>query len=899
MDEFSDDGFDDFDDSILQEIENNALQFTQAQKQAQSQVAPTGQAPPYEYGFDDDDLDDTEVVDERELQAAQPAVGGALPLPAQQPQRLGVGLVGQQQWNQQFPRPPIPPQPPQQRPGYPPRQQFPPPSRPQPQYPVPRTQYSPTQRHPAAALPSQRFHPGPLPQRPAPQPSQFARAPPPVTRPYPAQPTQALHGAHGAGAAQGNVLAALQDRLSALETELTASKGEAAILRSKYEKANAAHNDEVARLKKQNAENIAKQERTVEAALAAERTAATELQFARQDLREGLGRAKSRKKDGSTTPKKTKSWGIADGFDGVEMTGSPSKTQALKRKEGPAVVSQGERTPSKGKRKRPAFDSPTFALETHSDGVADESAPRPQIKAVSPRPVASHSDVPLDVSPRVPIPLLPCSYSQFTQFLKLALDHSIDHGQPLTFDFFSQFAFPSDPLRNFATLIFERLPLMGDSRDPMSLLVDFTDSLIDMWHQCLSERYHFPIYYIGTLISFTLQLHNGGVAPRIISSLIPVCTTTCRLVALPRFNSVDGDISGHPDNLIRQLSVDCTVPEVLSLLNLAAVGCLSPPADDPEANPNKPSPQVEFWRTVDMEFVIIMLSNKQPERWWFPMLSLLSTSVLPSSLGPMPSPISSTTYGEDNSGSPELVADAIIDRVSVCLVELPRWAPPGSAMELRVRLAVLDSLVLFSASPFCFREIARSDFAIQRLVTVLCWAIDQLYDVDHSFPVVRPSQEQQPSRSKPQAAESFGTDSFGEDTLMEIDRVFELKAEEEEEAFAARLEGLDIERDSDGCGGPHTPSLLCRVISQAVLLLHALVTDPRTSDVVDMVRQLGTSSGGSQRYLLTLARLSFAEEDLVLEAGIDAETAERAHDLLELAVTPDEGEEMRDLFGPE
>ncbi|KAK4446063.1 hypothetical protein QBC34DRAFT_412294 [Podospora aff. communis PSN243] len=871
MDEFSDDGFDDLDDSILEQIENNALQFTQAQKLAQSQAAPTQQRPAYEYGVEDDDLDDTVVIDERDLPPPPRPGGVAGALPAQQPQRLGVGL-GQQQWNRQFPRPAVPPQPlQQQRQAYAARQQFPPPRS---QFPS-RSQFTP-------ALPSQRFHPT-IPQRPGPQQSQFSRpTPPPVVRPYPPQPTQAAHGVHGAGPGQGNILAALQDKLAALETELTAAKGEAAILRSKYEKANASHDEEVARLKKQNAENAAKQERAIEAALAAERTATTELQFARQDLREGHGRAKSRRKDGSTTPKKTKSWGIADGFDGIEMTGSPSKPQAQKGKiAAPSVVAQGERTPSKGKRKRPAVDSPKFALETHSGDETRKSVPFPPLEAVPHRPAVGRNDLPLD-------------------FLKLALDHSIEHYQPLTFDFFSQFFLPSDPMRSFSTLIFEKLPKMGNAQDPCSLLVDFADLLIELWQQCLLERYHFPIFYIAALLCFTLQLHAEKVAPRIISSLIPVCTTTCRLAAMPRFNSVDGDISDHPDNLIRQLSVDCTIPQILLLLNLAADACLSPPIDDDDANPTKPTPQAQFWRAVDMEFVIIMLSTKQPERWWFPMLHLLSTSVLPTSLGPMPSPLSSS-YGESNVASPELVADAIIDRVSLCLVEQPRWAPPGSAMELIVRLAVLDTLVLFAASPFCFRQIAQSDVALQRLVTVLCWAIDQLYDADPGSSIRGPEPEPL-VRDDSRLNESFVTakeseDSFGEDTFMELERQYEHDARVE--AFEAMLEGLDIEDDDDDSRGPHTPALLCRVISQAVLLLHALLTDPRTADVVDMTRQLATSCGGSQRYLLTLARLSFAEEDLVLEAGIDAYTVERAHALLEMAVTPDEGEGMGELFGPD
>jgi hypothetical protein len=95
---------------------------------------------------------------------------------------------------------------------------------------------------------------------------------------------------------------------------------------------------------------------------------------------------------------------------------------------------------------------------------------------------------------------------------------------------------------------------------------------------------------------------------------------------------------------------------------------------------------------------------------------------------------------------------------------------------------------------------------------------------------------------------------------------------------------------------PDPMNLLYNIISQATWLLHLLVTDPRTSDVANTSAKLAASHGGSQRYFLTLARLNFAEEDLVIEAGIDAETVELAHELLELAVTPDEGEEISEMF---
>lgn len=364
MDEFSDDGFDDLDDEVLDQLEENAIQATQAQKPAPSQSQRQPQ-PPFarstlaaaafdDYSFDDD-LDDTVVINESEAQRPGPAVPPPqhrTPAPYAAPSRWNQHLAHQQTPNVQ-------------RPAYPPRSQYPVPARPN-----------------NAPGPSQRYPPGPTSQRPPPQ-SQFARPPPPPgSRAFPAQ-SQAIP----AGAGQHGIVAALQVRLSALEAELTASKGEAAIMRSKYEKAQITHDSEVERLKKQSAELVAKQERAVEEAIAAGRSAATELQFTRHDLREERGRAKLRKTDTtSTTPKKNRTWGMADGFDGLEISVSPSKAQGQRKKDSaPGVIPLMERTPTKGKRKRPAVDSPTFALETHSGdslfgtkgAAAEQILPRP------------------------------------------------------------------------------------------------------------------------------------------------------------------------------------------------------------------------------------------------------------------------------------------------------------------------------------------------------------------------------------------------------------------------------------------------------------------------------------------------------------------------------------------
>ena len=412
---------------------------------------------------------------------------------------------------------------------------------------------------------------------------------------------------------------------------------------------------------------------------------------------------------------------------------------------------------------------------------------------------------------------------------------------------------------------------MGHPEQPLSLVVDFIDLMIDLWQRCLSERYHAPIHYLASLIAYALQLNTISLAPHIIASLIPVCTTTCQLVALPRFNSVDGDISQHPDGMVRQLSGDGSVTHCLSLLCQAALGCLSPSTEDPEmAITLGSSQQIFFWKTVDMEFVIALLSLKQPESDWYGIISLLWTSVLPDSIGPMPNPITPTGYGKESlvdSQSRELAADAVVERVSICLAELPRWAAPGSAKELQVRLAVLNTLVVFAASPFGMRHIARSNATIQRLVAVLCGAIDRLYDVDPPLP----------------------DDDGGDRMEVDVDVVIPNGAGDDD------LD--DLVDGGNGECGQDLPTLLCRVISKAVLLLHTLATNSQTADSVSILTQVAASNGGSQRCLLALARLSFAEEDLVLEAGIDIDTVERAHELLELVVTPDEGEGMSDLFG--
>ncbi|TIC99425.1 hypothetical protein CH35J_004910 [Colletotrichum higginsianum] len=778
---FDDDDFDDLNDIALQELENNAIQFTQIQRKPDSpQPIDRSQVETYDdIEFEDDDLDDTEVTNELLPPLARPVADKTLTHHPPQPSRH-TALPPQQRWNP----PPAPANPPvlSSRPRYPP--------------PVP------SYVHPN---PSQRFATGPaIGTSYRPHPSPYLR--PPVSSRLVLQQSQSQ-----APAVVGNdVVAALQQRVNALESELNSTRGEVSIIRTNSTKAEQDHAAEVARLKKQNAEQAARQERAVEAAVAAERQATTELQFLQRDMKDASSRPRPRETapipaaPGTTTPKKTtKTWGMADGFDDMDIALSPSKTRGKTRDAGPVAVPLSERTPTKGKRKRPTVDSPVMALETHAEDIimVDEVATVPS--------AVRHSG---------PVPnTLPF------EFLQVILDHGSLHGEPPTFDILSRYSYPSDPATSFASLIFRELPLMGNPSNPVQLLIDFARHVV--------------------------------LVPQIIEELVPVLQQSIYMVAEARFKSIDGNISSDSNAEAMQQQVDTTY--ILSLLHASAAACATTLT---ETDNGVQTRQAGFWQLVTLDLVLILLTPKQRLDDIIGMLDMLCTSTLPSSIGPI-------IPGKE----PDSVARMVIDKVSLNLVDLPR-AASSTGQNHAVRCAVLRTLMAFARTPYGARQIAGHVSVIPRLVTALSELVDVLYDIPD--PVVNAVSGGGPTQARRDGAVSATPDNPRES--------------------ADGLGNDDDDDDDTDDGGRSGPSLL---ISQIILLLHTLVTDPNTANVANILQKLSVSHGGSQRYILSLSRLNFAEEDLVYEAAVDADTVDRAHELLELAVTPDEGDSIAASFG--
>lgn len=329
-----------------------------------------------------------------------------------------------------------------------------------------------------------------------------------------------------------------------------------------------------------------------------------------------------------------------------------------------------------------------------------------------------------------------------------------------------------------------------------------------------------------SLLSFTLQLSPGGVAPHILESLIRISVECCSEIAIPRLHHTG---PGDPtEATFVRFRATIPVSDILSLLYATALGCQICGSDS----------IAEFWDSIVVEFVLTMLSNKQALNDALVVMKLLCTSAFEGSIGPT---LHATRSNEE-------IASAIIDRVSFYLMNAQ--APGVDDHKLwTIRHTALQTLASFATSPFGMRELAKHKLAIPRIVIFLSWSIDELYDGEKTYNAYR-----LPPPSPP-------------------------LTEEDDALFASLIRA------------PDHSSEIQTLIAQTMLLLHTIVTDKANKEILDVSAKVAGFTGGSQKYLLSLARLNFAEE------GVSEETADLARELLEMIVTEEQGAELGEFFG--
>ncbi|CAK7267713.1 hypothetical protein SEPCBS119000_002691 [Sporothrix epigloea] len=895
MDDFSDDGFDDLNLAVLQELETKALQSFQTQQQAFGQLSVGRHAAAddidvellddVDFGIDPDadpdvnqDVDRADAAVLRELARvpAQLAYGGRLtaaaappplPLPAfSQRSHISVPLPPLNNRGISHNANPV------SSIGGPKASLYP----------------RPSQQLPPGAMPATQVKRSMPPPRPS-IPVRIGTSP--VLAPREGPPVAA---AAGIGDSDNTSVASLQARIRTLETDLLIARGKASMMESKNKVAQRKHDAEVARIKAQKDEELAKLRQRTEVAVAAQKSAATELEFAKQDLKEEVekgkkGRRNDRVENPATPRKNTTSrsnWNIPDGFEDVELLPSPSKSFGRRLRDAGVSVPAVERTPRKGKRRLNATDSPTKPLETIAIEDEDVFHGSPGMPAG-----ASQKSVPPNMAePPEDPPLV---------FLQEILDYRSQPGEPTTIELFSRYNFPSNKKQTLTYLIFQRIPSLEATQGTARLMLDFCQLVLGIWSQCLREKYYAPIRAIVSLMSNILMRNPIGLTPHIMAYLVPIAQETVYLVAAPAFGSAASSLSNHPDYNMRQLACEIDAGATMALLQLVAFGCLSQAQseEDTSATQNQPSQmpfsqmhratQTWFWSVMQFEFVLLMLSSKQAPEAFLSMLSLLRTSALPDSIGPITN---------DPSRDASVVASLIIDRISHHIEEPPRWASHSKYTEWDVRLAALGVLDCFAQSPFGRLSLAASDCTLPRLVGALFPAYGELSGRDLLDEPLHPpegylclpaSQIQSYGIGEFDLAQSLG---FKQDSttwaVTAIPTIMSRIATLVTDASSSQVPKNDGRLDQD------TTPLVLLYVSSVVYLLHSILTDPYTAPVANILSKLGDAANNLQGfYLLTMARLGFCI-DPMLCGGLSTDTCKLAMELFKLAVTTEQDAEF-------
>lgn len=233
-----------------------------------------------------------------------------------------------------------------------------------------------------------------------------------------------------------------------------------------------------------------------------------------------------------------------------------------------------------------------------------------------------------------------------------------------------------------------------------------------------------------------------------------------------------------------------------------------------------------FWKKMEFDFTLMMLNKNQPLPEIMLVLQMLGSSAMPDSFGIV----------ADSPEKQSMLEGHTIDRLTTLLFEQPE-APPGepaytdpevTALQIET-IRVLNGLAITKHGS---EALARHRTAIGRLVRLLHVQVTKLYDL-------------------PPASLNI---SNGTIHSMEPSTIQELST---------------------------------TLINLTVRLIYHLLMN-HDGDI-NLREKLVVIPGGHHKFLVSLTRLAFSDR-VVYEAGIDSETADAAHEILDNILSPEEGE---------
>ena len=234
-----------------------------------------------------------------------------------------------------------------------------------------------------------------------------------------------------------------------------------------------------------------------------------------------------------------------------------------------------------------------------------------------------------------------------------------------------------------------------------------------------------------------------------------------------------------------------------------------------------------FWQQIHYRGSLLMLNKVQPIPRIIQALQILSTSVLDASFG--------SISGEP--GQQVQHSHTTVDRLVTWLVEIPK-APKGESAYTEEEIAELRIATLDVLKRLCLTEhggqlLANHRFAIAKLIKFLHSQVAKLYTIP------------------PYAClQKHG-------------------------------------RDGNGDHQQTMHELIIQTVNTTVRILHHILRS--FDELIDLTQKVNVERGGYHAFLIGMTRIAFSEQ-LVLEAGIETDVVEAAHDILDNVLSPEEGE---------
>ncbi|KAF2654864.1 hypothetical protein K491DRAFT_599979 [Lophiostoma macrostomum CBS 122681] len=628
--------------------------------------------------------------------------------------------------------------------------------------------------------------------------------------------------------------------LQSEKSRFMSKSGEAETARRRLDATNRENERRMLALQQSHHEAVAKHDAELEKIRREREQAQTNNMFLEHDLAREADKTKRMKKNARNnvpsmqkqnsvpspigTPKRQqKNLPFRDGFDDDDiLMASPTKNRDKSKAATPKQAS---------KRKRQVVDqSPVPALQ-----LSEPRAP----------PLREESSVAADKFDPSLFERLRREDHRFDLLHRLVNNRS-SRGTDRVLEALTRFALPSQPQMKLSSRVYDELITCSLEQDAHTLALKFCHIFLDLWEQCLIERYYDPVYLFLDALQFILAYEPCSTAAALTEQAVAVIVRSVDLVSIP-IARADMNEKAIPDLYSptqRKISSGIDALDCLDLLYLIACSCV--PTPDAIAR---------FWQCIPTDFVLVLLKKAQPLAWITITLRILSTSALSNIIG------SIVADGSAPDQQQKRETD-LIDRLTRLLFDVPKTIPDPNAESsasspssspttnvlesysttqiLNLRLQVLDLLTTFSVSPYGCSRLANLRYCIGRLVKFLDAQLNALYTSSACFP-----SSTSPSIPSPSSSPS-----------------------------------------------PHAQTI-SSINSTVTLISHLKTALPPPHDIKS---KLGVIHGGHHKYMVALSRVAFSE-GVCIEEGIDEEVAEMAHAILDEGLSPEEGEGLLRVFG--